>query len=540
MPYTSHKDTFASDNLPSADQLPEFLFDIPELQYPERLNCAVELLDKAIEKGWGDRVAIMGTGIQWTYSETLEKVNQIVHVLQNDLGLVPGNRVLLRGPNHPMLALTWFAVVKAGLIAVTTMPLLRAKELTEIIDKVEVQAALCDSRFADELEAVDSTYLKHKIYYLSDDDNALEALMKSKPTTCKAVDTALNDPAIIAFTSGSTGIPKATVHFHRDIMVICDTFPKSVVKIEKDDVCIGSPPIGFTFGLGGILLFPMRVGGASLMIEKYTPESYLQAIQDYKATISWTAPFFYRKMAEYVDSFDLSSLRKCVSAGESLPAATRALWKANTGIEMIDGIGATEMLHIFISHTEAEARPGATGKAVPGYIARVIDEDGNDAPIGVPGRLAVKGPTGCRYLADDRQTRYVQDGWNITGDTYLIDEDGYFVYQARNDDMIITTGYNVAGPEVEGALLKHDAVAECAVVGAPNPERGTIIKAYVVLREDVSGDSSLASELQEFVKNTIAPYKYPRAIEFIDALPRTQTGKVQRYVLRQWASETAT
>lgn len=535
MIHTHHVDTFARDNLPPKDQWPDLIVDLPELQYPDHLNCAVELLDKAIDKGWGNRVALYGNGIRWTYAEMLEKVNQAAHVLTEDLGLVPGNRVLLRGPNHPMLAVLWFAVIKAGLIAVTTMPLLRAKELKEIIDKAQIQAALCDSRFADEMQKTQSKYLKDTRFYFGDAPDGMEVHMASKPINFPAVDTALEDTCLIAFTSGTTGMPKATMHFHRDVMAICDTFPKSIVNIQADDICLGSPPLGFTFGLGGILLFPMRVGGAAVLIERFTPESYLQAIADYKATISWTSPFLYRKMADITANYGLSSLKKCVSAGEALPAATRAVWKEASGIEMIDGIGATEMLHIFISHTEAEAKPGATGKSVPGYQATVLDDDGNPVPVNTVGRLAVKGPTGCRYLADDRQLVYVQNGWNITGDSYLIDDEGYFVYQARNDDMIITTGYNVAGPEVESALLEHEAVAECAVVGAPDEERGTIIKAYVVLREGYKGTPELVSELQTFVRESIAPYKYPRAIEFIPELPRTQTGKVQRYVLRQQA-----
>ena len=532
MQYTAHVDTFAYDNLPPREQWADLIFDLPELQYPDILNCAVELLDKAIEKGWGDRVAVYGSAIQWTYTELLQRVNQAAQVLTTDLGLVPGNRVLLRGPNHPMLAVAWFAVIKAGLIAVTTMPLLRTKELTEIVEKVEIQAALCDSRFADELEAVEVPFLKHKLYYLDEAPDGLEARMAPQFTTFDAVDTALEDPALIAFTSGSTGQPKATIHFHRDVMAICDTFPNSIIQIEHDDICIGTPPLGFTFGLGGLLLFPLRVGGTSILIEKYTPESFLKAVDDFNATISWTAPFYYQKIAEFTDTHDLSSLRKCVSAGETLPRGTRALWKEKTGIEIIDGIGATEMLHIFISHTEADAKPGATGKPVPGYQARVIDDNGKGVGEGVVGRLAVKGPTGCRYLADERQRIYVQDGWNITGDMYLIDEDGYFVYQARSDDMIITSGYNVAGPEVEVTLIQHDAVTECAVVGVPTTERGTIIKAFIVLRENVVGNEALIGELQDFIKNRIAPYKYPRAIEFIDSLPRTDTGKLQRYVLR--------
>jgi 2-aminobenzoate-CoA ligase len=537
MSYTSHVDTFARDNLPPEDQWSELLFELPELNYPERLNCAVELLDNAIDKGWGERVAVIGEGVRWTYADLLERVNRCANVLTHDMGLVPGNRVLLRGPNHPMLAVVWFAVVKAGLIAVTTMPLLRAKELTEIIDRAQISAALCDRRFAEDLQKVESTYLKQTIFYMDSFSDGLEARMQAQSPAFTAVDTAVDDTVLIAFTSGTTGNPKATMHFHRDVMAICDTFPRSVVRVQSDDICIGSPPLGFTFGLGGILLFPLRYGGAAILIEKYTPESYLETIAKYKATISWTSPFLYRRMSDIAQHYDITSLRKCVSAGEALPNATRILWREATGIEMIDGIGATEMLHIFISHDEANVREGATGKPVPGYHATVLDEQGNEVAPGIVGRLAVKGPTGCRYLADDRQRVYVQNGWNITGDAYLMDADGYFFYQARNDDIIITTGYNIAGPEVESALLQHDAVAECAVVSAPDDERGTVVKAYIVLRAGQTGSPTLAKELQEFVKNSIAPYKYPRAVEFISELPRTQTGKVLRYVLRDraWA-----
>jgi 2-aminobenzoate-CoA ligase len=534
-------DTFARDNLPPIDQWPDLVFDLPELQYPERLNCAVELLDRALDKGWGDNIAVMGEGVRWAYRDLLEQVNRCANVLTGEMGLIPGNRVLLRGPNNPMLAVLWLAVVKAGLITVTTMPLLREKELTEIIDRAQISAALCDAAFAEEMIKTHdkSTFLKQVIFYGSgeDDSDSLETRMARQSVMFTPADTAADDTALIAFTSGTTGQPKATMHFHRDVMAICDTFPKSVVKMREDDICIGSPPLGFTFGLGGLLLFPLRFGAGTVLIGKYTPDSYLHTIDDYGVTISWTSPFFYRKMAEVADRYDLSSLRKCVSAGEAMPVAIRTMFREATGIEIIDGIGATEMLHIFIAHTEEDVRPGATGKPVPGYYAKVIDENGNDAPMGVAGRLAVKGPTGCRYMADERQRTYVKDGWNITGDTYYLDEEGYFFYQARNDDMIITTGYNVAGPEVEGALLLHDAVAECAVVGAPDDERGTVIKAYVVLREGYHVSDELAGELKDFVKHTIAPFKYPRQIEFIAQLPRTQTGKVQRYVLRQQAWE---
>ena len=539
MSYTAHLDTFARDNLPPQDQWPEFIFDLPELQYPKRLNCAAELLDKAIENGWGDRIAIRGHDENLTYAQLLARANQVARLLLEDVGLVPGNRVLLRGPNNPMLAVCWFGVVKAGMIAVTTMPLLRQKELTEIIEKAQVSAALCDKRFDEELVSAQkkSPTLKEIIYFNSESLAGLEERMGGKPTTFENVDTAADDAVLIAFTSGTTGKPKGTMHFHRDVLAICDCFPKSIVDIQPDDICIGTPPLAFTFGLGGILLFPLRVGACSVLLEKFTPDSMLQAIHDFHATITWTSPFFYRQMAALVPNHKLPSLRKSVSAGEALPTSTRTFWRDATGIEIIDGIGTTEILHIFISAPETDVRAGATGKPVPGYKACILNAEGNPLAPGQIGRLAVKGPTGCRYLADDRQSSYVHDGWNVTGDAYLMDEEGYFYYQARTDDMIITAGYNVAGPEVEDVLLQHPAVAECAVVGAPDETRGTIIKAFVVLKPDNAPDEALVKTLQDFVKETIAPYKYPRAVEFVESLPRTETGKLQRFKLRQQAQE---
>ena len=535
MSYTAHEDTFARDRLPPAELQPEFIFELPELHYPERLNCASELLDRWVEAGQGDRVALRAPGVTWTYAELRAKANQIARVLVEEMGLVPGNRVLLRGPNNPMLVACWYGVVKAGGIVVATMPLLRAKELTDVITKAEITHALCDARLAEELEAARAgcPTLSAVGYYQTAEPGGLEARMAAQPADFANVDTAGDDVVLIAFTSGTTGKPKGCVHFHRDVLAICDTFAKHVLRASPEDVFTGSPPLAFTFGLGGLVLFPMRIGAASVLLEKATPDLLLEGLAEFGATVCFTSPTAYRAMAPKARGFDLPALRKCVSAGEALPASTRLLWREATGLEIIDGIGATEMLHIFISHTEEEAKPGATGKPVPGYRAWVVDEEGKPLPPGQVGRLAVKGPTGCRYLADERQKNYVQHGWNITGDAYLVDEEGYFVYQARTDDMIVSAGYNIAAPEVEEALLLHPLVAECAVVGHPDPERGQIVKAYVVLREGVSGSEPLVRELQDFVKQKIAPYKYPRAIEFCEALPRTATGKLQRFRLRQ-------
>jgi 2-aminobenzoate-CoA ligase len=537
MTWTAHTDTFARDNLPPLEQQPEYLFDLPELQYGEHFNCATELLDQAITKGWGSRIALRAAGVLWTYQDLLERANQIAHVLVTDFKLEAGNRVLLHSFNNPMMVACWFGIAKAGGIVVATMPLLRAKELTDVITKAHVSHALVDARLNAELELAKTNCpsLKHSCLFSGEAADGLEKRMGSRPSHFENVDTHRDDVVLIAFTSGTTGKPKGCMAFHRDVLAICDTFAKHTLRASPDDVFIGSPPLAFTFGLGGIVLFPMRIGASGVLLEKAAPDLMLAAITAFRANVVFTSPTAYRAMATLAKDHDLSSLRKCVSAGETLPAATRTLWRETTGIEMIDGIGATEMLHIFISADEANARAGATGKPIPGFQACVIDENGKPLPNGQVGRLAVKGPTGCRYLADDRQHNYVQNGWNLTGDAYLIDKDGYFVYQARTDDMIVSSGYNIAGPEVEAALLQHSSVAECAVVGVPDTERGQIVKAFVVLQPEVQASSELIKELQDFVKQAIAPYKYPRAIEFRDSLPKTQTGKLQRFHLRREA-----
>jgi 2-aminobenzoate-CoA ligase len=537
---SAHVDSFARDRLPPPELLPEFLFERPELQFPDRLNCASELLDRWVTQGQGGRLCLQAPGgLRWTYAELQDKANRIAHVLVKDMGLVPGNRVLLRAPNNPMMAACWFAVMKAGGIAVATMPLLRAKELGQIIDKAQVTHALCDAKLRDELVATATQHpvLGQIVCFHDDSPDGLEDRMDRHPGRFDNVDTAADDTCLIAFTSGTTGVPKGTMHFHRDVMAICACWPPHVLKASPDDIFIGSPPLAFTFGLGGLLLFPMSIGASTVLLEKAGPPMLLEAIPQFGATVLFTAPTSYRAMAVQAGERRIAaaqggSLRKCVSAGEALPVATRALWKEHTGIEMIDGIGATEMLHIFISADEAHARPGATGTVVPGYRACVLDEDGRPVPPGTVGRLAVKGPTGCRYLADDRQRQYVQHGWNITGDAYTVDEDGYFHYQSRTDDLIVSAGYNIAAVEVEDCLLQHPAVAECAVIGVPDEERGQIVKAFVVLREGHGPGDTMVRELQDFAKRTVAPYKYPRAVEFREQLPRTETGKLQRFKLR--------
>ena len=539
---SAHIDTFARDHLPTSEQMPDFLFNLPELNYPDRLNCVGAFVDDWVASGNGARECLIAPGQRLSYAELAERVNRIANVLTRDLGMVPGQRVLLRGPNSPMMVATYFAVIKAGGIVVATMPLLRAKEIAFPLSKAKIGLALCDVRLADEMEKAKALApeLARVVYWGGDSAGNLESLMK-KPgyELFRACDTASDDVCLIAFTSGTTGVPKGTMHYHRDMLAVCDTFGKYVLRAKRNERFIGSPPIAFTFGLGGLVLFPLRVGAAAILLEKASPEDLLPAIESFGATICFTAPTAYRSMLGKLANHDLASLRKCVSAGETLPAATFEAWLKATGIRIIDGLGSTEMLHVFIGSPEEEMRPGATGKPVPGYEARVVDADGRDVAAGKPGRLAARGPTGCRYLGDKRQAEYVRHGWNFTGDTYIKDADGYFHYQARSDDMIISAGYNIAGPEVEAVLLTHPAVAECGVVGAPDDERGQIVKAYVVLRQGFAGDAALTRTLQDFVKATVAPYKYPRAIEYVSSLPRTETGKLQRFELRRRATESA-
>ncbi len=537
---SAHLDRFVVDRLPPPAQRAQLLFEGPALQFPAQMNCVTELLDRRVAQGDGDRLAVLGQApdgapLAWTFAQLLAQANRVAQVLVDRLGLVPGNRVLLRGANSPMLAACWLGVVKAGGIAVGSMPLLRARELTGIVAKAQITHALVDARLADEVSAARPSCptLAQVLHFNGPADVGLEAAMQAQSGTFTNVPTAAEDPCLIAFTSGTTGVPKAAVHDHRDVMAACACWPRHVLQAQPDDRVIGSPPLAFTFGLGGLLLFPLSIGAACVLVEKASPDALPAAIAAHRATVCYTSPTAYRAMALQPLQHDLSSLRKCVSAGEALPAGTRQLWKERTGIELIDGIGSTELLHIFISATEEQARGGATGYPVPGYVACVLDDEGRPLPAGHVGRLAVRGPTGCKYLDDERQRIYVQNGWNITGDAYLVDPaDGQFVYQARTDDMIVSGGYNIAGPEVESALMLHEAVAECGVIGVVDEERGQIVKAFVVLKPGLVGDAVMAKALQDFVKATVAPYKYPRAVEFRTSLPRTETGKLQRFKLR--------
>ncbi|WP_035844620.1 AMP-binding protein [Kitasatospora azatica] len=531
---SAHVDTFCRDHLPPAEQWPELLFELPELHYPERLNCAHVLVDQAVELWGPDRRCLLTPTQQWTYGELRRRSDQVAQVLTEDLGLVPGNRVLLRGPNNPWLVACWLGVLKAGGVVVTTMPLLRACELTSLHEISKPVVALCDHRFLEAIEGAETPGLTVLPYGGTAADD-LAVRCAAKYGAFVAVDTAADDVALIAFTSGTTGHPKATLHFHRDVLANADTFSRHIVRPEPDDLFAGTPPLAFTFGLGGLVVFPLRAGAATLLVEQASTDQLAALVAEHKVSVLFTAPTAYRAILAAGLADRLRGLRRCVSAGEPLPAVVWEAFHQATGLRLIDGIGATEMLHVFISAADGDIRPGATGRPVPGFRATVLDQDGAPVPDGQPGLLAVKGPTGCRYLDDERQRVYVRGGWNVTGDTYVRDAEGYFWYQARSDDMIVSAGYNIAGPEVELALIAHPDVADCAVVGAPDESRGAIVKAYVVLREGVAADAQTVRALQEFVKQTIAPFKYPRAVEFVEGLPRTSSGKLHRAELRRWA-----
>ena len=537
--YSAHVDTFCADHMPTPEQLPVIFRDLPDYRYPERINCASELLDTRVAAGEGERIAFLSESGSWSYRRLLETSNRIANFFAEDLGVVPGNRVLLCGPNHPLLAACWFAVLKAGAVAVTTAHLLRCRELVAIADKAQVALALCDSRYAKECQ---EAFLKHEdgsarraqvVLFNCEAPDALDSLIAIKSPEFTNCDTAAEDVAIVAFTSGSTGRPKGTMHTHRDLLAASDAFPRYALSPNRDDVFIGSPPLAFTYALGGLLLFPLRVGASSVLLEQGSPKHLLEGIARHRATVCFTAPTAYRAMLKELKREQVASLRKCVSAGEHLSLGTFEAWHSGTGKKIIDGIGSTEMLHMFISAPEDVLRPGATGKAIPGYEAKVVRMDGSDAAPGEAGRLAVRGVTGCKYLDNPtEQAKYVRNGWNYSGDSFQMDQDGYFWFQARTDDLIISSGYNISGIEVENVLLEHEAVQECAVVGVPDAERGYLVKAFVVAAPNRRADDMLKKELQEFVKAQIAPFKYPRAIEFVSSLPRTATGKLQRFQLR--------
>ena len=541
---SAYIDGFARDRLPPPELWPVMeTGGLPELDYPKRFNAAIELLDRMVERGFADRPCIRSPdGKVWSYAELLDSTNRIAGVLVGEMGLKPGNRVLLHSANKPMLAACWFATLKAGGIAVTTMPLLRARELCYILDKARIEFALCDATIGLAVEEArsKSPALREIRYFGTESGDGLEAAMARQSGRFDNCIPSHDDVAIIAFTSGTTGAAKATMHFHRDVLAICDLFPRSILKPTAQDIVTGSPPLGFTFGLGGLLLFPMRFGASTLLLERCTPEILLEAVRDHRVTTVFTAPTLYRAMTALADRYDHSSLRACVSAGEHLPAPVAEGWRRKTGISIIDGLGSTELLHIFVSAAGAEVRPGMTGRAIPGYRAKIVDGDMTELPRNTVGSLAVQGATGCRYLDDvEKQKAYVRGGWNLTGDAYAMDEAGYLKYQARTDDMIISAGYNISGPEIEAVLLEHPKVKECAVVGAPDESRGMIVKAFIVLADPNAASEPTTKELQDFVKGQIAPYKYPRVIEYIEALPRTETGKVQRFRLRQKAADTA-
>ncbi|HEX4534891.1 MAG TPA: AMP-binding protein [Rhizomicrobium sp.] len=534
---TSHTDTFVLERLPPTDLQPEFRFDLPELRYAEKFNAGAELIDRAIALGFGERPAIYFPGGVWSYNDLARAANRIARVLVEDFAIRPGNRVQLRGVNGPMTAACWLAILKVGAVVVTTMPMWRSRELTYVLDKARIDLSLCEDSLVEELEGATklAEHGKRIVSYSIDGkgDGELERAMRGKPDGFEAVETFATDPALIAFTSGTTGSAKATVHFHRDILAVADCFPRSILQTNKDDLFLCSAPMAFTFGLGGHIIFPLRYGAASVLVPPAAPARFIELAGEYKPTVLMTAPTAYRAMARTASTMDLSHVRACVSAGEHLSPSSYKLWNEATGKHIIDGIGSTEMLHIFVSSKPEDAKIGSTGRAIPGYEAMVMDDAGERAKPGEIGHLAVKGPTGCRYLDDPRQKNYVRNGWNITGDAYAMDEDGYFWFQSRTDDMIVSSGYNISGQDVEEAVMRHDAVLECAVVGVADSERGQIAKAFVVLKPQHTPSAELAARIQDFVKGDIAPYKYPRAIEFIEALPRNPSGKVQRFVLRE-------
>ena len=532
---SAHIDQFARNNLPQEAMQPDYILN--DYEYPEILNVGFELTDKMVLQGYGDNIALIGNGRRRTYKELSDWTNRLANALVENYGVQPGNRVLIRSANNPAMVACWLAATKAGAVVVNTMPLLREKELVEIINKAKISHVLCDSRLMEEMEKCfeNTSDLKCVVPFdgTANHDSELDSVALEKSIKFETIKTTRDDVALLGFTSGTTGLPKATMHFHRDLLIIADGYAKEILNVQKNDIFVGSPPLAFTSGLGGLAIFPLRFGAAATLLENASAPNMIEIIEKYKATVCFTAPTAYNMMLAAMDEgADLSSLRAAVSAGETLPAPVYDKWLQKTGKPMLDGIGATEMLHIFISNRFDDHKAGCTGKPIRGYEAKIVDDHMNELNIGEVGRLAVRGPTGCRYLSDDRQKNYVQNGWNITGDSFSQDKNGYFFFAARNDDMIISAGYNIAGPEVEAALLSHKQVLECAVIGAPDDKRGAIVQAHIVLTKGSKESDKLKIELQDHVKAKIAPFKYPRSIVFTKLLPKTQTGKIQRFLLR--------
>jgi len=530
------EDDFSNRNLPDVLDQPVYLLDQPGFEFPADLNCVSEILDKHIAAGNGARIALRTSEQTWTYQELYDKANQIAHVLVEDLKLVSGNRVLIRSYNNPMFVACWFAILKTGGIAVSTMPLLRSKELSVIIDCGEISHALCDYRLSEDLNLVEPGFLKKVLTFdgTGQTKQELEVLSETKPKAFQNFDSGAESVALIGFTSGTTGKPKMTAHFHRDVLLICKAFPPFALQIKPEDIVTGSPPIGFTFGLGGLVLFPLYYGASSFLIEKPGPDILLEAISKYKASICFTAPTAWKTLTAKVRDCDISSLRKCISAGEALPVKVREDWYSATGLKIIDGIGATELLHIFISSTEDNQKPGAIGKPIPGYMACILDNEGNEVPVGEIGHLAVRGITGCKYLGrKEKQIEYVKNGWNLTGDLFRKDEDGYFFFVSRSDNLIISSGYNIAAIEVESVLFTHPEISECAVFGLPDEDRGHVVCACLILKNQELATDTFVKEIQDWFKKEAAPYKYPRKIVFMEALPKTETGKIQYFKLKE-------
>lgn len=389
---SAHVDTFTRDNLPPADQWPVLEFTLPELNYPDRLNAAKVLIDDAVEAHGADRPALHAPGSpSWNYGELQKRANQVAQVLVEDLGVVPGNRVMLRAPNNQWLVACWLGVLKAGAVVVTIMPILRGKEVRQLVERTRPAVMLCDHRFLENLdEALDDVEL---VAFGGDGPDDLIQRCAAKSGQFEAVETAADDVALLGATSGTTGTPKITMHFHRDILANADTFSRHILKPTSEDVFAGSPPLAFTFGLGGLVVFPLHVGASTLLTERNTPVELARLAQEHGVTVLFTAPTAYRAILKEGKGDLLTGLRVAVSAGEHLPKETWQAVKDQTGISLINGIGATELLHVFISAPVEEIRPEATGRPIPGFRAAILDAEDREAPDGEAGRLAVIGPT---------------------------------------------------------------------------------------------------------------------------------------------------
>ena len=540
--------------LPPEEMRPEKVYSIPEVQdYPARLNPARELLDRNVEEGRGGKPALLFQDRVITYGALAEQANRLGNVLASH-GVEEEDRVVILSPNQPLSLVANFAALKLGAVPVPASPLLSPPEVSWVINNSEARALLVHTAMLPLVEKARPEFSSEPVVLglappsdeLSKADvESVLPLMEKADAALEAVLREKDRVGILLYTSGTTGKPKGVVHLVEEILAVADTFGHYGWKLRDDDVVFSPAPLAFAAGYGAMAIIPFRFGAAVSIMPRFEPEAAFETVQQHHATVLTILPTSYRKMLQVEGAekrFDLSSVRMCTGGGEALTAETYGQWLDRFGLEIFEGFGTTEMFYVFVSVAVTEkAKPGSIGTPVPGYEVKVVSEEGNEVGPGEIGRMVAKGPTGTLYwrpqeengrLMESQRHAVVGKGWNVVGDYLYGDEDGYFWFVSREDDLIKSSGYRIGPEEIEMVILKHPAVADAGVIGVPDPVRGQNTKAFVVLTEGYAPSGELKQEIIDFCRNDIAVYKLPREVEFVETLPRTVTGKLLRRVLR--------